>query len=397
MSDSNGSGYSQNANVPAEDSVLTHVGFGTPMGELMRRYWQPVCLSDELKDLPKRLKILGEDLVAFRDGTGRPGLVGAHCIHRGTSLEYGRIEPEGIRCCYHGWLYDSEGRCLDQPGEPEHSDYKDKVRQPWYPVEEYHGLVFAYMGPLDKKPILPHYDTLEQPGVGHVAYRNYTRGEIANCNWLQIQENGADPIHTFALHAYDPGFLGFTDVYAAKPDLEYAQHGHSVTYQRNSALPEGRRFIRVVETFVPTARSVPPPVVEGKDPDKETEGARFIGWWVPIDDENTLGLHIEVTKPDRPMFQRTELLPDRPYAETQRHPDDKEAQVSQRPITIHSLEHLATSDRGVVMFRRLLRSAIEAVENGEDPPGICRDPANRVIKNQARNAILRSEAEVAAS
>ena len=127
------------------------------MGELMRRYWQPICMSSELTDLPKFLKILNEELVAYREKSGRVGVLGAHCCHRGTSLEYGRIEENGLRCCYHGWLYNAEGRCLDQPGEPDGSNYKDEVRQPWYPAEEYKGLVFAYMGPLDKKPLLPHY------------------------------------------------------------------------------------------------------------------------------------------------------------------------------------------------------------------------------------------------
>ena len=148
MKDASGSGYGRNAVVPSEDVALTHVGFGTPMGELLRRYWQPVCLSSELTDLPKFLKILDEELVAYRDKSGRVGVLGAHCCHRGTSLEYGRIEEIGLRCCYHGWLYNEEGKCLDQPGEPEQSDYKDEIRQPWYPAEEYHGLVFAYMGPL---------------------------------------------------------------------------------------------------------------------------------------------------------------------------------------------------------------------------------------------------------
>ena len=119
MSNSDGSGYGRNAIVPEEDPRLTHVTFGTPMGELMRRYWHPVCLSSELGELPRFLRILGEELVAYRDKSGRVGVLGAHCAHRGTSLEYGRIEENGIRCCYHGWLYDHEGRCLDQPGEPE--------------------------------------------------------------------------------------------------------------------------------------------------------------------------------------------------------------------------------------------------------------------------------------
>ena len=130
-----------------------------------------MCLSSELADVPKRLKILCEDLVAYRDKSGRVGVLGAHCCHRGTSLEYGRIEENGIRCCYHGWLYDAFGRCLDQPGEPDESRYKDEVRQPWYPAEEYKGLVFVYMGPLDSKPLLPHYDILEDEDAEYLAYR----------------------------------------------------------------------------------------------------------------------------------------------------------------------------------------------------------------------------------
>lgn len=387
MAQGNASGYGRNAVIPAEDVAMTHVGFGTPMGELLRRYWHPVCLSSELTDLPKFLKILGEELVAYRDKTGRAGLLGAHCCHRGTSLEYGRIEENGLRCCYHGWLFNAEGKCLDQPGEPAESTYKDKISQPWYPVEEYHGLVFAYMGPLDKKPQLPHYDTLEQEGARHVAYRNYSRGAVVQCNWLQLQENAIDPIHTYALHGYNPGVFGFTDIYSVLPELDYLRHTNSITYERNAKLPGDRNFLRIVEAFVPNVRSIPPPVVEGKDPDKETERARMIGWWVPVDNEHTVGFHIEAVSPDRPMFQPTGLIPDRPYEETQRMPDDKEAQVSQRPIAIHALEHLATSDRGVVMFRRLLRESVRMVENGEEPPGIIHDAANRVVANRARNAV----------
>ena len=125
----------------------------------------------------------------------------------------------------------------------------------------------------------------------------------------------------------------------------------------------------------------------------QLHGSWLIGWWVPVDDQNTLGFHIEVVNPERPMFQPTGAIPDRPYEETQRTPDDKEAQVSQRPIAVHALEHLATSDRGVVMFRRLLREAIKAIEKGEDPPGTYRDLSCRIMKNQARNAVLPAETE----
>ena len=120
--------------MPLHNAELTEAGPGTPAGELLRRFWQPVGLSAELTDLPRAVRVLGEDLVLFRDGQGRVGLLDAHCAHRGTSLYYGRIEPEGIRCCYHGWLFDAEGRCLDQPCEPPESTYEQRVRQPWYPL-----------------------------------------------------------------------------------------------------------------------------------------------------------------------------------------------------------------------------------------------------------------------
>ena len=128
-------------------SELVEVGRGTPMGELLRRYWHPVGLTAHASDTPCQVRALGEDLLLFRDGAGRAGLVHARCCHRGTTLYYGKVEERGIRCCYHGWLFDREGRCLEQPCEPEGGLFRDKVRQPWYPLEERYGLIFAYMGP----------------------------------------------------------------------------------------------------------------------------------------------------------------------------------------------------------------------------------------------------------
>src|SRR5476651_803976 len=150
---------------------LTEVGRGTPMGELMRRYWHPVGLVSHATETPREVRVLGEDLVLFRDKTGRPGLVQARCAHRGTTLYFCKVEERGIRCCYHGWLFDVEGHCLEQPCEPEGGLHKDKVRQPWYPLEERYGLLFAYMGPPEKRPVLPRYDHLEdlEPGETLIA------------------------------------------------------------------------------------------------------------------------------------------------------------------------------------------------------------------------------------
>ena len=141
--------------VPDEDAELTHVGPGTPGGEYLRRFWQPVCFSDELGELPYRLRILGEDLVAFRDRSGAVGLLELHCPHRGTSLEFGLVGEKGIRCCYHGWLFGADGAILETPGEPADSTLKDRLFHGAYPVHEYSGIVFAYMGPPDTTAALP--------------------------------------------------------------------------------------------------------------------------------------------------------------------------------------------------------------------------------------------------
>ena len=396
MVEGDGGGYGRIATVPEENAVLTHVGFGTPMGELLRRYWQPVALSAELQDLPKRVRILGEELVAFRDGSGRVGVLDAHCAHRGTSLEYGRIAPEGIRCCYHGWLYDVEGRCLDQPCEPAASAYKDEIRQPWYPAREYGGLVFAYMGPPDRIPELPRWDNLERDGIELRAYRNITRGEVAMCNWLQIQENACDPMHTFILHSQSSG-IQFTDAFAVRPEIDFERTPISVRYMRDARLPNGNLFHRVAEVFVPNARSIPPQTPTGEQ--AINEPGRIIGWWVPVDDTRTIGFHIEALplidgKPEDSVWQSApegmsnrNVPPPRAYEDTQRRPGDREAQLSQRPIAVHALEHLATSDRGIVMFRRLLKEATHAVARGEDPPGILRDPSDAIVPVGARNEV----------
>lgn len=397
MTELDGTGYGRIATVPGEDAYLTRVGFGTPVGELLRRYWQPVAISGQHDDLPRRIRILGEELVVFRDGNGRAGLLDAHCIHRGTSLEYGRIEPDGIRCCYHGWLFDAEGRCLDQPCEPAHSDYKDKVRQPWYPVREYGGLVFAYMGPPDRMPAFPFYDLLLRDGIELYGYRNNSRGVVADCNWLQIQENAVDPMHTFVLHSHNSG-LQFTPAFATLPRIDFERTPISVRYMRDATLPNGNRFHRVAEVFVPNARSIPSQTPSGDEPIDEP--GRFIGWWVPVDDSHTIGFHIEALpvvdgKRDGsvwaeavPGLSNSKVPPPQSYEDTQRRPGDQEAQVSQRPIAVHALEHLATSDRGVVMFRRLLREAAEAVERGADPPGVARNADRSVIEVGARNQVL---------
>src|SRR6476659_7046901 len=165
----------------AENNLLTLTGPGTPCGELMRRYWQPAALSEELPvgGAPVPLRLFSEDLVLFRDATGRPGLLGLHCAHRGADLSYGRLEDGGLRCLYHGWLYDVTGRCLEQPGEPAGSRFCEKIRHLAYPCLERAGMIFAYLGP-GEPPLLPNLEPLTA-AEPHILPQKYWH----NSNYLQ--------------------------------------------------------------------------------------------------------------------------------------------------------------------------------------------------------------------
>jgi len=174
-----------------ENRLLTEIGPATPCGEFMRRYWQPAALAEELPagGAPLPIKLLGEELVLFRDSEGRPGLLALHCSHRGADLSYGRLEDGGLRCIYHGWLYDRSGRCLEQPGEPAGSTFHTRIRQTAYPCEELGGVVFAYLGP-GEPPLLPAYDFLTAP----MDHRFVTK-LFQDCNYLQGNEGNQDPVH----------------------------------------------------------------------------------------------------------------------------------------------------------------------------------------------------------
>jgi len=180
-----------------ENELLCHVGPGTPGGEYLRRYWQPVGLSTEVTpgSKPLQVRVLGEDLVLFRDNDGRPGLIELHCSHRLALLAYGRVEDGGLRCPFHGWLYDVNGHCLDQPAEPDESNMKYVVRHPAYPCQELGGLIFAYMGPSEKQPLLPNYDVLAREDGSRQA--GYIR--LAS-SYLQHAEGALDTVHFSYLH-----------------------------------------------------------------------------------------------------------------------------------------------------------------------------------------------------
>ena len=208
------SGYYLN-DVPGHDPEITHTGPGTPMGEVMRHFWHPVCLSSQLGDLPLALRIMREDLVAFRDKSGNVGVLHRHCSHRGTSLEYGIVSERGLRCCYHGWLFDVDGRILETPGEPPDSRLKDSLRHGAYLAFEYEGLIFAYLGPPEETPEFPIYDTYEQADNRMVPYALWYP-----CNWLQVHDNVMDPVHAAILHSQFAE-IQLSEGYAVMPILDF--------------------------------------------------------------------------------------------------------------------------------------------------------------------------------
>jgi nitrite reductase/ring-hydroxylating ferredoxin subunit len=376
--------------IPEPDPVLTRVGPGTPCGELLRRYWQPVCLSADLKDLPKPVRILGEDLVAFRDGEGKVGLLFFRCSHRGTSLEYGRVEARGLRCCYHGWLYDVEGNVLEMPLEPADNPFLKQIQHPCYPVREFGGLLFAYMGPLEKMPQFPVYDVWQKEG-GQLQTRMGPRvGGPVNCNWLQAEENLMDALHTFWLHTLHSGPQFPSQVYGVDPDaLQYEETNMGMRFVLTRKLENGKRWELIWEMIMPLNVHL----VYTDEP--KTERVRAVTYCVPIDDTHQLGASIrwipegESESPSG----REQLAPggrkNTSYEYAQRHPDDKEAVEGQGPIALHRLEHLVTSDKGVMMYRSILRKAIETALRGDDPKGILRDPSQASFVTTSAGSVVR--------
>src|SRR6478735_8079267 len=352
---------------PTSRRELTEVGAGTPMGELLRRYWHPIALVGDATATPRKVRVLGEDLILFRDGQGRPGLVYPHCSHRGASLYYGKVEERGIRCCYHGWLFDVQGHCIEQPCEPDGGRNRAAARQPWYPVQELYGMVWAYLGPPEKKPVLPRYECLEEfaPGEFLEADDASIGGggpQVIPCNWLQHYENLVDPFHVVVLHSSFSG-TQFVPEMAVMPQVQWDTTEISVRTLSTRELPDGRTFRRISEAGLPTLRVIPSPRV-GRMGRVES-----LGWVLPIDDHSyRIYVAGRVTEKGELHKMRSrlggKLWEELSEAEHQIYPGDYEAMVSQGPVAKHSEEHLATTDRGLVMLRRLLQKQLDAVKEG---------------------------------
>jgi phthalate 4,5-dioxygenase oxygenase subunit len=390
-----------------QNERMTRVGRGTPCGKLLRRYWQPVALTDEMQG-PRPLKavrIMGEDLVLFREG-GRYGLIERQCAHRGADLAYGRLEDGGLRCSFHGWLYASDGRCLQTPAEPEGSRLCEHIRLRAYPVVEKSGILFAYLGE-GEAPAFPHFDAFIAPAEYTFAFKGYW-----DCNWLQALEVGIDPSHASWLHKFfedeDPAasygrqFRGMPSDAAIpiskvlrefdRPEIRVERTDYGMRLQTLRRISDAHTHIRVTNVLFPQAFVIP-----------MNAEMTISQWHVPVDDTGCYWYSIFTSfgapvDKDTMRNQRLKTYPAPEYkpifgrsngwgfdAEQQRRQTftgmgfdinihDQWACESQGPIADRTRENLGTTDKGIVLYRRLLVDAIRKSEAGERPLMVL-DPA----------------------
>ena len=370
----------------AQAERLTQTTAGTPMGELLRRYWHAIAASTELnEETPtKEVRLLSEDLVLFRSAAGNVGLIEPSCAHRKANLSYGVPEQEGIRCAYHGWLYDTDGNCVDQPSEPAGSRFKEKVHLKAYQVQELGGVIFAYMGPLPA-PVLPKWDILTWEGVE----RKIISMNL-ECNWLQCMDNSLDPVHFEWLHNYWGSYvLGME-----KPPEERAEWKERM----QSEGARGRHEIKVgfdrFEYGVIKRR-----LMEGDTEDNE--------WWrighpvlfpnilrvgqgrnfgfqmrIPVDDTHTLHFvyRVRVPEPGEIIAPQAEVpvtfenvyKPNGRVRADWVLGQDQAAWIIQGPITDRTTEHLGVTDIGIILYRKIIEENLKIVEDGGDPLNVHR-------------------------
>ena len=355
-----------------EDTELTHVEGRSPAGEYLRRFWQPVALSSEVGELPHKVRMFGEPLVLFRSKSGALGLLELHCSHRGTSLEFGICEDEGLRCCYHGWLFGVDGTILETPGDPPESTLRHKVCHGAYPVMEYKGLIFGYFGPPELKPEFPIYDTFEGVDDRLVPYViTYP------CNWLQVHENVMDPAHAVFLHTRI-SFTQFADVWGELPEMDFVPTPTGMVYVTTRRWGDNV-WVRSNDILLPNLAQVGHIWEDGTVP-KEFARVAITRWTTPVDNTTCRIIGWRHFHPDAdPRGIADESLcgvesvdffgqnGERPYEDRQRMPGDFDAQVSQRSIAVHQMENLTRCDRGVAMLRQLLRRQIKRVAEGQAP------------------------------
>lgn len=363
------------------DEELCRVGRGTPCGEYLRRFWQPVCIEADLGDVPKAIRVLGEDLVVFRDGSARIGLLERRCAHRGTSLEFAKIVERGVRCCYHGWQFDVDGTILDTPGEPASSTIRERICQGAYPVHVWRGVVFAYFGPPDERPPFPVFDAFERAESTGRLWTSHSP-----CNWLQIQENETDPVHLSFLHTRLFG-VQFEPVYGVIPTMDWLETPTGMLYVTVRRWGE-YLYLRTNDMVMPNAVRVAG-IDDGEGETLFDRRGSSFSWVVPIDDTNSFNIGWSDIDKGFTIPGRTGYI-DRQHAhgasavgagdvgqtgepsyeDRQRAPGDWDAWVSQGPITVHGREHLASADRGVIMYRKFVRRGIRDVAKRRTPKGL---------------------------
>ena len=354
------------------DDEITRVGPGTPAGEYLRRFWHPVFISSELDDLPVAIKILGEELVLFRDQSSRLGLVHKHCPHRQASMEFGICREKGIQCCYHGWHFDVDGTLIEVPGLEKHSAevIKKNVTLGAYPTVEFKGLIFAYLGPIDNKPEFPIYDSFDFKEMEMVPYK-----APFGCNWLQVLDAIVDPIHTSFLHS-NMGRQQFSEGFGEVGQIDFFERDCWILGCNTRRVGDNVWF-RINEFVLPNFTQAG--AAFRADGTKQIYYGRssFTRWVVPIDDETTIcyawanfgerGDPQSYNTPEGPeLIEQGEVF-DRTYEQRQRFPADREACEGMGPINIHKNEHLVQSDQGVAMMRNRLREQIRNVGNGGQP------------------------------
>jgi len=371
----------------AENERLTKVGPGTPMGELLRRFWQPIAtVADIQREQVLKVRRLGEDLVLYKSRRGEYGLVQERCPHRSASLAYGIPHDDGLRCPYHGWLFNGQGTCLEQPFDDvaqEDNTFKGKVRIDAYPVETLGGLVFAYMGPPEKKPLLPRWPAFVQEG----SHRSIGITELP-CNWLQCMENSLDPVHFEWLHA---NLINFVAEKRGEEPLMFPAKHVKIAFDQFEFGIYKRRLLEGDDPETSPDWLIGHPIIFPNMLGFVNASGGSFQIRVPIDDHNTWHLLYGTSLPkdgEEPMIK----VHDVPY----KHDDgrlvtetvigtDMMAWVTQGLTTPRQLEHLGVSDRGVIMYREALSKAIDTVLAGGETPWL--------VKSEEQNATLRFKGE----
>lgn len=364
-----------------ENRLLTQVGAGTPGGELLRRYWHPIAGASEFSDKStKQIRLLGEDLVLYRDRSGTFGLIEPLCPHRRINLLYGIPLEHGIRCPYHGWAFNETGQCIEQPYEEEvdpEAHFKDKIKTKAYPAQELGGLIWAYLGP-QPAPLLPRWEPIvRENSIRDIGY------SVLPCNWLQIQENSLDPVHVEWLHQ---DFANYVLDHLGRPHVTVMPHQKIGFDVFENGIRKRRQYKGDDETADNWRRGhpilFPSTLVVGP------QDALNFQFRVPVDDTHTLHIFYTVYTPGGyvsqdsiPVFSIPSALPD---PETGQPPwevldtapgQDIFAWVTQGAIADRTRERLGRSDEGVILFRSLLKENILKVQNGQDPMNTFRDPS----------------------